>query len=134
MSGGQIAALVCAIILLFPGGCFLFFGVTIIPPLVLIAAIILGLAGWLFAFAFRRPQLAAEGGASRTPLDQGSLPVTAEAARSELELRSYSVKRFVFGSRHEVRLPSGVTRDFPNEAAFLEWARAELGGSAEPSS
>ena len=53
MSGGQIAALVCAIILLFPGGCFLFFGVIGLPPLLLIAFIILGLAAWLFAFAFR---------------------------------------------------------------------------------
>ena len=54
MSGGQIAALICAIILLLPGGCFLFFGVAALPPLLLIAFIILGLAGWLFSFAFRR--------------------------------------------------------------------------------
>jgi len=53
MSGGQIAALICAIILLFPGGCFLFFGAAILPPLLLVAVIILGLAAWLFSFAFR---------------------------------------------------------------------------------
>jgi len=54
MSGGQIAALICAIVLLLPGGCFLFFGVAVLPPLLLIAFIILGLAAWLFSFAFRR--------------------------------------------------------------------------------
>jgi hypothetical protein len=48
-------------------------------------------------------------------------------------MRNYDVTRFVFGSRHNVRLPSGATRDFPNEAAFLEWARAELSGNAEDS-
>jgi hypothetical protein len=131
MSGGQIAALIGAIILLFPGGCFLFFGVTIIPPLLLIAFIILGLAAWLFSFAFRRSPLA---GAPQTPLDPTALPLTAEDARRELELRNYDIKRYVFGSRHEVRTPSGVTRGFPDEAAFLEWARAELRGNTEGSS
>jgi hypothetical protein len=134
MSGGQILALICAIILLLPGGCFLFFGVAIFPPLLLIALIILGLAAWLFSFAFRRPPLAAEGGAAQPLLDQSSLPLTAEHARRELELRKYDVKRFVFGSRHEVRTPSGVMHDFPDEAAFLEWARAELSGNADGSS
>jgi hypothetical protein len=134
MSGGQIAALICAIILLLPGGCFLFFGVAIFPPLLLIAVLILGLAAWLFSFAFRRPALAAERRAAQPTLDSGSLPLTAEGARRELELRRYDIKRFVFGSRHEVRLPSGVIRDFPDEAAFLEWARAELRGNAHGSS
>ena len=124
MSWGQIAALICAIILLFPGGCFLFFGLALEPMLVLIALIILGAAAGLFWFAFRRRPLT--GGAPRTPLDQASLPVTAEHARRELQLRNYEVKRFVFASRHDVRLPSGETRDFPDEAAFVEWARAEL--------
>ena len=68
MSGGQIAALICAIILLFPGGCFLFSGVAVFPPLLLIAFIILGLAAWLFSFAFRRPALAA---ARRSPPPAG---------------------------------------------------------------
>jgi hypothetical protein len=133
MSAGQIAALICAIILLFPGGCFLFFGVIGLPPLLLIAFIILGLAAWLFAFAFRRPSLAATGGAP-PPVDLTS-PLTAERARRELQLRHYDVRRFIFGSnRHDVRLPNGATRDFPDEAAFLEWARAELSGNAEESS
>jgi hypothetical protein len=133
MSGGQIAALVCAIILLFPGGCFLFFGVAVLPPLLLIAFIILGLAAFLFSYAFRRPALAAAGGIPQIPVDPTST-LTAERARRELELRHYDVKRFVFGNRHDVRLPSGETRSFPDEAAFLEWARAELSGNAEESS
>jgi hypothetical protein len=133
MSAGQIAALICAIILLFPGGCFLVFGVTALPPLLLIAFIIMGLAAGLFSFAFRGRPLAAAGGAPQTPVDLTS-PLTAERARRELELRNYDVKRFVFGSRHEVRLPTGVTRDFPDEAAFLEWAQAELSDNAEGSS
>ena|SRR5579864_643107 len=132
MRGGQIAALICAIILVFPGGCFLFFGVLVLPPLLLIAFIILGLAAWLFSFAFRRPALAAAGGAPQMPVDLTS-PLTAERARRELELRHYDVKRFVFGNRHDVRLPNGATREFPDEAAFLEWARAELSGDPEGS-
>lgn len=61
MSGGQIAALIFAIILLLPGGCFLFFGIGFAADgdsfgsmLLLIAAVILGPAGLLFWLAFRR--------------------------------------------------------------------------------
>src|SRR6266851_2615681 len=65
MSGGQIAALIFAILLLLPGGCFLVFGINFptnlstgkgFPSLVLllIAAVILSLAGWLLWVAFRR--------------------------------------------------------------------------------
>jgi hypothetical protein len=133
MSVGQIAALVAAIILLFPGGCFLFFGVVALPPLLLVGFIILGLAAWQFSIAFRRRPLAAAGGAPQPPVDLTS-PLTAERARRELELRNYDVKRFIFGSRHDVRLPNGATRNFPDEAAFLEWARAELSGNADNSS
>lgn len=63
MSGGQIAALIFAIILLLPGGCFLFFGTVFATEsggfglmLLLIAAAILGLAAFLFRVAFRRRQ------------------------------------------------------------------------------
>ena len=69
MSGGQIAALIGAIVLLLPGGCFLFFGVTVFPPLALVGLIILGLAVWLFAIAFRKPQPAAASEAPPTPGD-----------------------------------------------------------------
>jgi hypothetical protein len=63
VSGGQIAALIFAILLLLPGGCFLFVGIAIATDrqfgeLALIAlpiaAAILGLAGFLFWIAFRR--------------------------------------------------------------------------------
>ena len=64
MSGGQIAALVFAILLLLPGGCFLFFGIGLSDQyaddreaavkLLLVAAAILSLAGLLFWLAFRR--------------------------------------------------------------------------------
>ena len=63
MSGGQIAALIFAILLLLPGGCFLFFGVVVATDrqfydaafvMLPVAAAILGLAGFLFWIAFRR--------------------------------------------------------------------------------
>jgi hypothetical protein len=63
MSGGQIAALVFAILLLLPGGCFLFVGVGLSSDseligvglvMLLIAAAILGLAIFLFRVAFRK--------------------------------------------------------------------------------
>jgi membrane protein implicated in regulation of membrane protease activity len=66
MTGGQIAALIVAILLLFPGGCFLFFGFVtandrvfhqVAYLLLPIAFIILGGAGALFWVAFRRRPL-----------------------------------------------------------------------------
>jgi hypothetical protein len=59
MTGGQIAALVFAILLLLPGGCFLALGISFAndpdgPSVLLIAAAILGVAGLLFWVAFRR--------------------------------------------------------------------------------
>jgi membrane protein implicated in regulation of membrane protease activity len=65
MSGGQIAALIFAIILLLPGGCFLFFGITMVsakdpiatsvaPFMLIVAAILLSLIVGLFWIAFRR--------------------------------------------------------------------------------
>ena len=59
MTGGQIAALICAVLLLLPGGCFLFVAVSGYPfPVMLIiatiAAVFLSLAGLLFWVAFRR--------------------------------------------------------------------------------
>ena len=125
MGGLQIAALIFAILLLLPGGCFLFFGVVILPPLVLIAAVILGLAGWLFWFALGRTPPAA--GEPPPPLDRTAFPLTAERARRELGLRNYRVKRFLFAKRWDVVTPSGEQREFPDEAAFLEWATRELG-------
>jgi len=63
MSGGQIVGLVFAILLLLPGGCFLFFGVGLSLDkqmlalgnvLLIIAAILLGGSGLLFWDVFRR--------------------------------------------------------------------------------
>jgi hypothetical protein len=65
MSGGQIAALVVAIILLLPGGCFLIVGAALIgehdriardvaPLALIVAAPLLAIAGLMFWLAFRR--------------------------------------------------------------------------------
>jgi hypothetical protein len=55
MTGGQIAALVCAILLLLPGLCCLLFGFGLAYlPLLLVALALLALAGYLFSIAFRR--------------------------------------------------------------------------------
>ncbi len=69
MSGGQIAALIFAILLLLPGGCFVFFGIVFLnglglsehpqsnkfdPSLLLIGLGILAVVALLFWLAFRR--------------------------------------------------------------------------------
>jgi membrane protein implicated in regulation of membrane protease activity len=64
MKAGQIVALIFAILLLLPGGCFLVFGIGLSDQyaddreaalkLLLVAGAILSLAGLLFWFAFRR--------------------------------------------------------------------------------
>jgi membrane protein implicated in regulation of membrane protease activity len=65
MTGGQIAALIFAILLLLPGGCFLFVGIVVATDqqysdmafiALPIAAVILGLAALLFWVAFRKRQ------------------------------------------------------------------------------
>ena len=76
MSGGQIAALIFALLLLLPGGCFLLFGINfavgapgysdIAYVLLPIAAAILGLTGFLFWLAFRRKP--DQGGSPGAPL------------------------------------------------------------------
>jgi len=66
VSGGQVAALIFAILLLLPGGCFLLVGIGFAtdsnrqfsdaaPLLLGVAAAILALVGLLFWLAFRRP-------------------------------------------------------------------------------
>jgi len=63
MSGGQIAALIFAILLLLPGGCFMLFGIAFVGDqqysdggivLLAVAFVILGVAGLLFWLALRR--------------------------------------------------------------------------------
>ena len=65
MTGGQVAALICAILLLLPGGCFLVVGTAFLtdddriaqsaaPLALIVAAVLLGIVGLLFWVAFRR--------------------------------------------------------------------------------
>lgn len=75
MTGGQVAALIFALLLLLPGGCFLVFGIGFATDrqfsdvafvMLPIAAAILGLAGLLFWVALhRRPP--APGGSPDVP-------------------------------------------------------------------
>ena len=72
MTGGQIAALIFALLLLLPGGCFLFFGFGLMGEshmgdvaamMLLFGILILGLMVLLFWVAFRkRPPAAGTGG------------------------------------------------------------------------
>jgi hypothetical protein len=74
MTGGQIAALIFAILLLLPGGCFLIFGINLLndpqisdaaPLALVVGIIILGVTGLLFWVAFRkRPQAPPRPGAA----------------------------------------------------------------------
>ena len=67
MSGGQVAALIFAIILLIPGGCFLFYGIDLSghhdefaglgATLLIVGLVILAVAGLLFWVAFRKQLL-----------------------------------------------------------------------------
>jgi len=64
MTGGQIAALIFALLLLLPGGCFLFFGIGTIGEshmgdfggiMLVVGIVILSVMGLLFWLAFRKP-------------------------------------------------------------------------------
>lgn len=77
MSGGQVAALIFAILLLLPGGCFLIAGIAVATDrqfydaafiALPIAAAILGLSFFLFRVAFRR-----------RPAGQGDPPINPPA-------------------------------------------------------
>ena len=63
MTGGQIAALIFALLLLLPGGCFLFFGIGMIGEshmgdvggiMLVVGIVILSVMGLLFWLAFRK--------------------------------------------------------------------------------
>jgi hypothetical protein len=54
MSGGQVAALLCAIVLLLPGGCYVVLGIGFGPSLLRIGIGILAVAALLFWIASRR--------------------------------------------------------------------------------
>ncbi|HEX3952246.1 MAG TPA: hypothetical protein VHW90_01650 [Stellaceae bacterium] len=78
MTGGQVAALIFAILLLLPGGCFLIAGIAFatdtsgyasVALLMLpIAAVILGVAGLLFWLAFRQKTPSAPPPPSQPPV------------------------------------------------------------------
>ena len=71
MTGGQIAALIFAILLLLPGGCFLILGIGLSendtdgPMALLVGILILSVMGLLFWVAFRKRPPSA--GAGSTP-------------------------------------------------------------------
>jgi len=63
MTGGQIAALLLAILLLLPGGCFLYVGIGLMgdshmrvaaEQMLIVGIVILALIGFLFWIAFRK--------------------------------------------------------------------------------
>jgi len=62
MTGGQVAALILALLLLLPGGCFFILGIGFLsdndsdgPMLFLTGIVILSIMGLLFWLAFRKP-------------------------------------------------------------------------------
>ena len=62
MTGGQIAALIFALLLLLPGGCFFILGIGFSarndsdgPMLLLVGIVMLSVMGLLFWLAFRKP-------------------------------------------------------------------------------
>ena len=75
MTGGQVAALIFALLLLLPGGCFFILGVGFLsendsdgPMLLLVGILILAVMGLLFWVAFRKGPPAAPGsGGGATP-------------------------------------------------------------------
>jgi hypothetical protein len=63
MTGGQVAALIFAILLLFPGACFLYVGIGLMGEshrrvaagqMLIVGIVILALIGFLFWVAFRK--------------------------------------------------------------------------------
>jgi membrane protein implicated in regulation of membrane protease activity len=79
MSWGQIAALIFAILLLLPGGCFLIVGVASVsdrymadlaPVLIIVGVLLLSGTGLLFWVAFRRRRPAGSG-TPQPPADPG---------------------------------------------------------------
>ena len=66
--------------------------------------------------------LRAMGRAVTPPTEQGAR----SRARQSLELRGYTIRRFILGGKHEVRSPNGQLQLFDSEQDFVVWARHEL--------
>ena len=66
--------------------------------------------------------LRAMGRAITPPSEQGAR----SKARQSLELRGYTIKRFIFGGNYEVRSPNGQLELLDSEQDFVGWARREL--------
>jgi hypothetical protein len=63
----------------------------------------------------------------RSDYHQADKPMLdAASLRSDLDLRGYTTRRFVFSSKYEVRSPNGQRQMFASEQDFLVWARGEL--------
>ena len=66
--------------------------------------------------------LRAMGRAVTPPSEQGAR----SRARQSLELRGYTIRRFIFGGKHKVRSPNGQIQLFGSAQDFVVWARHEL--------
>jgi hypothetical protein len=66
--------------------------------------------------------LNAMGRAMTPPSEQGAR----SRARQSLELRGYTIRRFILGGKHEVRSPNGQIQLFGSAEDFVVWARHEL--------
>jgi hypothetical protein len=56
------------------------------------------------------------------PSEQGAR----SKARQSLELRGYTIRRFIFCGKHQVRSPNGELQMFDSEQDFVVWARREV--------
>ena len=84
-------------------------------------AIVTGL-GLLWMIVILAAALRAMGRAVTPPSEQGAR----SKARQSLELRGYTIRRFIFGGKHEVRSPSGQLQLFDSKQDFVVRARGEL--------
>jgi hypothetical protein len=62
------------------------------------------------------------GKAVTPPSEQGAK----SKARQSLELRGYTIRRLIFGGKHEVGSPNGQLHLFDSDQDFVVWARDEL--------
>jgi hypothetical protein len=90
-----------------------------LPSIAATIGIALGLWGMIIILAgFLRPM-----GKVVTPPSE---PRAEFKARQSLELRGYTIRRFVFTDAHKVRAPNGELQLFDSEQEFFVWACSEL--------